>query len=168
MTESPSYIKALLQPNGKQPRGRRVWSIELEGVWLPFLTATNVMGDTAIPLEALGAPLRLAYDRDGAVRFSQSGRPVIRVAKEIADSVRMIRENFAANLLAYANGVATECPDGYKAQVQASMEAGKPIVEADKLALDTAIKAKAEAQAEAVAEPVAEVKAEAEAQLVTA
>ncbi len=164
MTESPSYIKALLQPTQQKSAGRKVWSIDLEQVWLPFFVATNTMGDTAIPLEALGAPLRLAYDKDGAVRFSASGRPIVKVATEIAASVRMVRENFVANLLAYASGVATECPDGYKAQIQASAEAGKPILEADKLALNNALLAKAEA----VAEAVAEVRGEAEAELVTA
>ena len=85
--ETPDYIKALLRPNGRKPAGRRVWSIDLETVWLPFFTATNTMGDTAIPHEALGAPLRLAYNADGTVKFSQTGRPVIKVAKEIADMI---------------------------------------------------------------------------------
>src|SRR3990172_124444 len=35
--ETPSYIKSLLIPNGKKPAGRKVWSIDLETVWLPFL-----------------------------------------------------------------------------------------------------------------------------------
>ncbi|MDP3062489.1 MAG: hypothetical protein Q8O40_04650 [Chloroflexota bacterium] len=40
--EIPSYIAALLQPQPSKPTGRKVWSIDLETVWLPFLTATNV------------------------------------------------------------------------------------------------------------------------------
>jgi len=32
MVETPSYIKALLIPNGKKPAGRKVWSIDLETV----------------------------------------------------------------------------------------------------------------------------------------
>jgi hypothetical protein len=147
--ETPTYIKALLRPNGKaKPQGRRIWSIDLETVWLPFFTATNTMGDTAIPAEALGAPLRLAYDPDGEVKFSKTGRPVIKVVKDIADSVRLVRENFVAGLMTYANGVATESPEGYKAQVQASMEAGKPIVEKDRQALEDAFAHLMEAQAQ--------------------
>ena len=66
--ETPNYIKALLIPNGHKPKGRKVWSIDLETVWLPFYTATNTMGETHIAPDALGAPLRLAYDADGSVQ----------------------------------------------------------------------------------------------------
>ena len=104
--ESPNYIKSLLLPNGSKPRGRRVWSIDLETVWLPFFTATNAMGDTAIAHDALGAPLRLAYEADGSVKFSpRNGKPIVKVAKELQTTVRLVRENFAAGLLTYAHGV---------------------------------------------------------------
>lgn len=151
MMETPSYIKALLTPNGAKPAGRKVWSIDLETVWLPFFTATNVMGDTAIEHEALGAPLRMAYDADGSVKFSKTGRPVVKVVKAIADSVRMVRENFVAGLMAYTHTIATENPDGYQSHIMASIEAGTPIVEKDRQALATtfATIAKAEAEAEA-------------------
>jgi len=82
--ETPNYIKALLMPNGKKPAGRKAWSIDLETVWLPFFTATNTVGDTHISPDALGAPLRLAYDADGSVKFSKTGRPITKVAKELA------------------------------------------------------------------------------------
>ena len=75
---------------------------------MPFFTATNAMGDTAIPAGAIGCPLRLGYDKAGAVRFSPNGRPVVKVAKELADSVRMVKDNFTANLLAYAGNVIKE------------------------------------------------------------
>ena len=105
--ETPNYIKSLLMPSIRKPQGRRVWSIDLEQVWLPFFLATNTMGDTAIPSEAIGCPLRLGYDKTGAVRFTQAGRPVVRVAKDIGDSVRLVRDNFTANLLNYAGSVIT-------------------------------------------------------------
>ena len=153
--DTPNYIKSLLIPsNGKKPRARRVWSIDLETVWLPFFTATNTMGDTAIPSDALGAPLRLAYNADGSVKFSKTGRPVTKVAKELADSVRLVRDNFTAGLLAYANSVITDNPDGYKAQIESARVAGEPIIAKDRANLDKAI---AEAMVQAVAE--AEVKA---------
>ena len=154
--KTPQYIKALLKPNGTKPAGRKVWSIDLESVWLPFLTATNTMGDTAIPHDCLGAPLRLAYNGDGSVKFSKSGRPVIKVAKDIQDNVRMVRENFVASLQAYAHSVAHENPEGYKAEVEASAKAGLPIVERDKEALEAAISLQAEAIAEARAEATPE------------
>ena len=157
--ETPNYIKSLLTPNTKQPQGRKVWSIDLQQVWLPFFTATNTMGDTAIPSEAIGCPLRLGYDKAGQVRFSQAGRPVIRVAKEIADNVRLVRENFTANLLNYAGSVMRDNADGYKAQIEMAKKAGDPIYQHDKNQLSNALKARAEA--EAVAEAVAKAEREA-------
>jgi len=167
MSETPTYIKALLQPNGKKPAGRRIWSLDLESIWLPFLTATNLQGDTAIPVDALGAPLRLAYNQDNSVKFSRTGRPVIRVAKPIADSVKLVRENFAANILAYANEVAEKDPKGFEALQRNAFKAGKPINAADREALSKAVaEAQKKAMEEATAEPTAPAPAEKE--LVTA
>lgn len=157
MGETPAYIKALLKPNGGKPQGRRVWSIDLESVWLPFFTATNTMGDTAITAEALGAPLRLAYNQDGTPKFGKTGRPVVRVVKEVADSVRLIRENFVASLAAYSHGIAKGSPEGYKAQVLAAQAAGLPIIERDRASLLAMIEpAEPVAEPAEPAEPVAE------------
>ena len=137
--ETTTYIKALVTPKAQKANtARKVWSIDLETVWLPFFTATNTMGDTAIPHDALGAPLRLGYNKDGTVKFSLAGKPVIRVAKDLSDSVRMVRENFTAGLMAHANGVITENPDGYKAQLALCREAGKPIIARDDKMLQNA------------------------------
>jgi len=169
MGDTPNYIKSLLLPNGKKPSGRRVWSLDLESIWLPFFTATNLQSDTAIPLDALGAPLRLAYAQDGTVKFSKSGRPVVRVAKPIADSVKLVRENFAANLVAYAEDVAEGNPEGYTALQKSAHEAGEPITTNDRYNMSKAIaeameKSMAEAKAEARKAP----KAPKERELVTA
>jgi len=145
--DTPNYIKSLLAPNTKKPQGRKVWSIDLETVWLPFFTATNTMGDTAIPSDALGCPMRLAYDKSGAVRFSQSGRPVVRVAKELSDNVRLVRDNFTANLINYAGEVMTEHPNEYKQQVEFANKAGEPIAQHDRMELSKALEAKADAEA---------------------
>jgi hypothetical protein len=145
--DTPNYIKSLLAPNTKKPQGRKVWSIDLETVWLPFFTATNTISDTAIPSDALGCPMRLAYDKSGAVRFSQSGRPVVRVAKELSDNVRLVRDNFTANLINYAGEVMTEHPNEYKQQVEFANKAGEPIAQHDRMELSKALEAKAEAEA---------------------
>lgn len=137
--ETPQYIKSLLIPNGNKPRGRRVWSIDLETVWLPFFTSTNVMGDTAVPADALGAPLRLAYNPDGSVKFSKTGRPTTKVAKGLSDNIKMVRENFTATLQAYANGVISENSDSYNVEVEKARQAGEPIVTRDKENLSQAI-----------------------------
>ena len=42
-------------------------------VWVPFFTATNVTGETAVPSEDLGAPLRLSKAKDDSVKFTQGG-----------------------------------------------------------------------------------------------
>ncbi len=169
MFETPSYIKALKLPEAKTAkpaRARRIWSIDPEAVWLPFFHATNTMGETAISGEALGAPLRLAVGKDGAIRFNQSGMPVIRVVKDISDMVRYIREQFTAGLMSYTNGVATENPDGYTASIRLAVVAGKPIIQHDTALLANALanQAEAEAIAKAEAKPKAhKVKAEAKA-----
>lgn|GEM_PF-851012 len=154
MTEVPSYIKALLKPNGKQSQGKRVWSIDLETVWLPFFYATNVAELTAIPLDALGVPIRLAYAADGSVKFTKSGSPDTKVAKEISDSVKMVKENFIASLISFANTVRTESPDAYKALVLSAQEAGAPIRERDRKNLDEAIAKQREAELMAIVKQV--------------
>lgn len=166
--ESPSYIKHLLIPTAKPPVGRRAWSIDLQQVWIPFFTSTNVMGDTAIPLDALGCPLRLAYDKDGSVKFSRNGKPTIRIAKPISDSIKLVRENFTANLMQYSNSVATKMAEKYNAQVKMALAEGQPITQHDTTELNRAVKLQleqavreAEAQAQAEAEAQAKVEAQA-------
>jgi len=153
--ETPTYIKALLLPNGKKPAGRKVWSIDLELVWLPFFTATNTMGDTQIPPDAMGAPLRLAYEQDGSVKFSKTGRPVTKVAKPLSDNIRMVRENFTASLISYANGVIAEMPEAYRTQVELASKAGEPIIKKDRANLQEAL-ARIVEQAEAEAKVLPE------------
>jgi len=162
--DTPNYIKALLIPNGHKPKGRKVWSIDLETVWLPFYTATNTMGETHLSPDALGAPLRLAFDADGSVKFSKTGRPVVRVAKELSDNIRLVRENFSASLMNYAKGVIAENPDGYKEQIDIARQAGEPIVRKDNEKLQQALAKKVEQElAEAKAEAQAQAKAHTEA-----
>jgi len=146
---TPNYIKSLLVPNTKKPQGRKVWSIDLETVWIPFFTATNTVGDTAIPSDALGCSMRLAYDKAGAVRFSQTGRPVVRVAKELSENVRLVRDNFTANLINFAGEVMRDNPDEYKTQLEQSNRAGLPIAQHDSKALSKALEMRAlEAEAD--------------------
>ncbi|MDP2729607.1 MAG: hypothetical protein Q8O55_03910 [Dehalococcoidales bacterium] len=159
--ETPSYIKSLLTPTTKAPQGRKVWSVDLENVWLPFFTATNANGDTAIPVDALGAPLRLAYDKAGQPRFSTAGRPVIRVAKDLSDNIKMVRDNFTANLIGYAGRTAQENPEALKAQIELSRKAGAPILNHDNAMAQAAMRTMAEAEAKAKAEELAKAEAEA-------
>ncbi|MBA7634359.1 hypothetical protein ES703_41943 [subsurface metagenome] len=141
---TPSYIKQLLQPNGNKKQGRRIWSIDLETVWLPLFHATNVMGDTAIPSEALGCPIRLSMDKAGAVKFTQSNRPVTKVVKEISQTVTLIRENMVANLQNFTHQVAENKAPAYKVSVTTALKAGLPFQQKDKLELEKAVKAQVE------------------------
>lgn len=153
--ETPTPIKgtiditSLHKPLAEKTSDRKVWSIGLGLVWLPYFTATNATGVTSIPHDALGAPLRLAREKDGTPRFSQSGRPVLRVNKELSDQIKMIRENFAYGLMVYADQVQKAMPDAYKAQVAAAQKAGAPIVQKDGNDLRAYVEALADAQAEA-------------------
>jgi len=138
--DTPNYIKSLILPrNGNKPTTRRVWSIDLMQVWLPFFTATNTAGATNLPPDALGAPLRLGYNADGSVKFSKAGRPVMKVAKDISDTVRLVRDNFTANLLNYTSDVINQMPDEYKAQLEVAQSAGEPIASNDRHNLDKAL-----------------------------
>lgn len=148
-TIAPAYITSLLKPTASKGKARRVWSIDLETVWLPFFTATNTEGLTLIPHEALGCPLRLAYNKDGSPKFNtNTGRPVIRVAKDINEQVRLVRENFVAGLQAYAGSVRENNAEGYSQEIRLNAEAGSPIMAKDTQALQSAIE---QAMSEAMA-----------------
>jgi len=147
MDTSPNYIKQLLRPNGSKRQARRVWGIDLETVWLPFLHATNVMGDTAIPSEALGSPIRLVYDKDGGVKFSRTGRVVTKVVKPISETVSLVKDNMTANLVDFAAQVAETKTEAIKKSYAQAVKAGKPIIAHDKAELDKAINAQMEALA---------------------
>lgn len=165
MVQTPDYIRALVIPNGKAKSGKRAWGIDLETVWIPFFFATNTQGNTAIPSEALGCPVRLAYSGDGSVKFGKSGRPMTKVAKELGEAVRMVKDNFTATLQSYAHSVIADNGDAYKAQVELADKAGEPIAEKDKANLDEAMAKAMEsalAQAEGKAEPEPAIEPEAE------
>lgn len=123
-----------------------MWNIDLETVIVPFFMATNATGDTVIPRDALGAPLRLGYAKDGSVKFRNNGRPNIVVAKPIRDGVVMLRENFIAGLVDHTQTVMAEHKDEYANEVKLCVKAGLPVLEKDKAALEKAIQARQEAE----------------------
>ncbi len=155
--ETPAYVLALLQPTAKAISSRKVWSIDLEYVWLPFFTASNVQGNTTIPQDVIGAPLRLAKAKDGSVKFSQNGRPVLKVAGELSQQIRLVRENFTASLVNYAGEVQKDKPDEYAAEVAACQKAGEPIGQAIQTDVAEAMALRvAEQMAEAISAPTPE------------
>ena len=120
------------------------------------VASSNTAGETAIEAEVLGAPLRLQYEKDGTPKFSQNGKPVIRIARELSEQIKLVRENFMAGLLSYAETVRKAMPDEFKTQIEAAQKAGETITTQDAAALTAyfeVLKAKAAAdQAEAEAE----------------
>ncbi len=157
--EIPKAVRTLFKPrpNGKAPSLRRVWGLDLQAFWVPLFTATNVVGLSDIPSDALGAPLRLNKASDGSVRFLKSGRASYGVAKPIRDAVKVAQENFEADNLGFVADVQKAHKEDYKAEVQAAYEAGKPINEKALQDIADAIAAAQpeETPAPAEAEPVA-------------
>lgn len=160
MGNNNQYITSLLKPVQKANAEKKAWSIGLNSVWIPFFTATNVEGNTEITPDVLGNPLRLQYDKAGAVRFSVNGKPVIRVATELSDSIGMVRQNFEANLINHANTVKMDNEKAYAEHVKLCVKMAQPIIEHDSTELTKAIasmpvaetpKADVLAQAESIA-----------------
>ena len=148
-TQTPGYIKALLAPTGSSRVSRRAWGIDVGNVWVPFFTATNEMGETNIADDVLGAPIRLAKGKDGEVRFTQSGMPVMRVHKDLNNQINVVRDNFVAGLQAYTGSVMEERSDAYAERVSRQYGAAKPIVEADQYdILEATEKLRKEAEAD--------------------
>ena len=130
-TKSPGFISALVTPGPGAASGKKSWSVDVEQVWVPFFTATNAQGDTDISPETLGAPIRLAIDKAGVVRFTANGRPSMRIAPELTQQIRVVRENFIASLINYTGTVIEENGDAYKAQVERNQAAATPLLEQD-------------------------------------
>ncbi len=131
ITKSPSFISALVTPGPGSNSGKKSWSIDVESVWVPFFTATNAQGDTDVSPETLGAPIRLATDKAGAVRFTPTGRPSMRIAPELSQQIRVVRENFVASLQNYTGTVIEENGDAYRHQVERNQAAATPLLEQD-------------------------------------
>jgi len=126
---SQDFITALLAPSKGSRGSRRAWGIDVETVWVPFFTATNVEGTTTLPDDVLGAPIRLAKTKDGEVRFDNNGRPRTRVAPELNAQVTLVKENLVSAMMARVGLVMEELPDAYRKQVAAAQEAGQVVID---------------------------------------
>jgi len=156
MIDSTMTIQSLLRPSVKRTGERKVWGLGLETTLVPFFTAEAVEGHAYIPPEVLGCPLRLQRDEDGEVKFSKTGKPIIRVATELGSMVRYMRENLEANLQAHTQQVKTAMPDKYAEAVKLNQTLGKPIADRDGLDLHSAIEARNAAALAAAALAAAE------------
>ena len=124
--------ESLLKPLPPQKQtDRKAWSIPLNTIWVPYFTAIKVAGKLDMADETLGAPLRLSTEKDGTPRFNVKGLPILKVAKELSDGIRMVRENFITTLVRDITRVQKGDPDAYKAQVARAHDAGEPVLQAD-------------------------------------
>ncbi len=144
---TPDYIKGLLAPVGGPRRERKVWSIGVETVWIPFFTATSATGEHQVSPEALALPDRLAYGKDGAVKFGKDGLPRRQVHPELKASVTMVQQNLIASLVEHAGLVQKRLPAAYKAQVDLQAKARPIIVERENLDIQVAIVRRKQAEA---------------------
>jgi phosphotransferase system IIA component len=63
----------------------------------------------------------------------------MRVAKELSDSISMVRANFEANLISHANTVKMDNEKAYAEHVKLCVKSAQPIIEHDKAELTKAI-----------------------------
>jgi hypothetical protein len=128
-------ISTLIKPCPKVSGDKRAWSIPVFGVWVPFFTGKNATGETHISHEALGAPVRLAKDGNGSIKFTKSGRPALKLIKELADQVRIVKDNLVAGLVADTQVIRDTMPDAYQAQVEANQKAGEAVYRLEQMTL---------------------------------
>ncbi|KKM99287.1 hypothetical protein LCGC14_1149230, partial [marine sediment metagenome] len=82
--------------------------------------------------------------------FSKSGKPVTKIATPLSDGIKLVRENFTANLISYVNVVQKERTSDFSEHVKMAIEQGKPITAHDTAELDKAIQLQIEAEKVAV------------------
>ena len=124
-------IKALLKPSPEKAKDRNVRGLPLNGLWIPFFTATNATGESSIAHSALGAPMQLVVNKDGTpkVKVDDDGteRVQYKVNKAVNDSVKTVMDNFAFGLMAFTETVKKTHLEQYKAEVEAARVAGATI-----------------------------------------
>ena len=111
-------VKSMVTPRHKPVSEKRAWSIGVQSVWVPFYMATNAAGLTEVDSHSLAHPVEIAYGKDGLPRFTEDGRPVMRINKALAGQVRTARENYEGQLREFVRNIQAEMPDAFKAQVE--------------------------------------------------
>lgn len=144
MAKHTSFFKTIDRSQLGKPRDRRQWGFGLNTFWVPLMTALNVEGVTAIPSDALGAPLRLRRDKEtGEVKFGNNGKPSTYVAVPIAEEVRAQMEAYEQRGLQHVADVAKANAEQYSNEVRLAIEAGAPIMAKDQDDLSYALEQRA-------------------------
>lgn len=149
----------------KKPVEKKVWSIGLETVLIPYLTASNAIGATCIDGDVLGCPVRIARNADGTPKLNKSGKLVTSVHKDIRVQVANMREAYIAQLRNATKFVQSTETEAYNNQVKIANRMGAEALQSEKdlIAKHETIKAEAKATAEAETKATAEAEATAEA-----
>ena len=105
-----NYIHTLMKPSPNKIKDRSVWGLPLQGLWIPFFTATNTVGESHINAGSLGRPLRLAVGKDGVPKLKDDGTPRYTVDKEISNGVKGVKDNFAFGLMAFISSTQKTMP----------------------------------------------------------
>jgi len=158
-------IKGLLKPSPEKAKDRNVRGLPLNGLWIPFFTATNAVNESNIASSALGAPMQLVVNKDGTpkVKVDEDGKELIqyKVNKAVNDGVKTVMDNFAFGLMAFTETVKKSHPEQYKAEVEAARAAGATVRAHEDMTLGQYMASKAaQAANDAPAAPAAESKTE--------
>jgi len=152
-------IKTLLKPSPEKAKDKNVRGLPLNGLWIPFFTATNATGESNVDRSALGAPMQLVVNKDGTakVKVDDDGteRVQYKVAKAVNDSVKTVMDNFAFGLMTFTEAVKKSHPEQYKAEIEAARKAGEKVRAHEEETLGRYLASKA-TQAAADAPPAAE------------
>lgn len=159
----------IMEINGtshKKPVDKKVWSIGLETVLIPYLTASNAIGATCLNGDVLGCPVRIARNEDGTPKLNKSGKLVTSVHKQIRTQVANMRDAYIAQLRNATRFVQSTETEAYNNQVKIANRMGAEAMQSERslIAKYEAIKAEAEAEATAEAETKATAEAEATAE----
>ena len=122
-------IHSLMKQSPDKAKDRSVWGLPLNGLWIPFLTATNTVGESNIDSGSLGCPLRLSVDKDGVPKLKDDGSARYQLDKTISKAVNGVKDNIAFGLMAFTATIQKTHAEEYKAQVEAAHKAGDAIRE---------------------------------------
>ena len=131
MAKDTLTIHTLMKPSPYKVKDRSVWSLPLNGLWIPFFTATNATGESHIDSGALGCPMRLSVDKDGVPKLKDDGSARYQVDKDISNAAKMVKGNFAFGLMSFTETVKKTHAEQYKAQVEAAQTEGAKVLEHD-------------------------------------
>lgn len=135
MAKAGLDIHSLVKSAPPKLKDKNLKGMPLNGLWIPFFTATNVARETNLSAGALGAPMQLVRTKAGAIKLKEvqdaDGKthvePVYAPNREVRTAATAVMDNFAFGLQTYAATIQKTRPEEWKAQVEAAQKAGEEI-----------------------------------------